>query len=300
MNDKNKLFEIKNLSVKYGKKFIIDGLTMDIDENEFLAIIGPNGSGKSTLVKTLVRVNEPIKGNVYFKGRPIYYDEKNFFKKFLEILRDLKKGYQPKKYRSKELGLQIAYVPQLTEFPIQTTVHEFVKMGRFPHTNALGINLNIEKEKMIINEALEQMGILDLKDKMIDELSGGQKQKTLIAMALAQQTDTIILDEPTNHLDIHAQLEIMALLHKLYHKLKKTIIIVIHDINSGLKYASKVCVIKDGKVYAHDTPTNVADKNVFLEVFKINTTIEFVDGIKRITEFKLPAEYDKSDHDDCN
>ena len=301
MSDKL-LFNIKDITVKYGKKTIIDDLNLEINEHEFVAILGPNGCGKSTLIKTLVRVHEPSVGNVYFKGRPIYY-ENHGFKKVDEVIKDLfnfKKDDPNKKYNSKELGLEIAYVPQLTQFPTQTSVYEFVKMGRFPHTNILGINLDYKKEDAIIKEALNQMGILDLKDKMIDELSGGQKQKTLIAMALAQQTDTIILDEPTNHLDIKAQLEILSLLHKLHHRLHKSIIIVIHDINSGLKYASKVCLMNQGKILAYDKPEVVATAENLMTAFGVETTISLENGKIKISEFKLPDQVLEIEEEDAH
>ena len=190
--------------------------------------------------------------------------------------------------RPKMLAKDIAYVPQITNFPENTTIYDFVKMGRFPHSNALGFTSNFKKENAIIEDALKKVGIFEIKDEDINSVSGGQRQKALIAMSLAQQTNTIILDEPTNHLDIKAQLEIMSLLHKLHHELNKSIILVIHDINVGIKYASKTCIMKDGKILRYGRTKDVVDSEVLLDAFGVNTIIETEDGSINITEFSLP------------
>lgn len=302
------LFSIDHLSFAYNKKKqIIDDLSLDFYKHEFVAILGPNGCGKSTLIKSLVRINLPQSGHIFFNHKLIYAPnwleletklwwwkiKHQFFKKELgqeyESLMWFKKHkkeygvYQPKK-----LGAEISYVPQITNFPDNTSIYEFVKMGRFPHTNALGLATDPKKEKQIIEDALNMVGIYDIRNEDINSVSGGQRQKALIAMSLAQQTETIILDEPTNHLDIKAQLEIMSLLHRLHHELNKSIILVIHDLNLGLKYASRICLMKDGKVLAYDEPKTAIKPELLLEAFGVDTIINFHNDKVQIQEFNLP------------
>lgn len=278
---KNTLFEIKNISVEFGKKTILDNISMEINKGDFLVILGENGSGKSTLIKTLNKINNPSKGNVLFKNKPLFNEEKNIIKKV--------SSYFDKKIVSqKELSLEISYVPQISDFPTETTVYEFVKMGRFPYANFLGVNLDFENEEKIIDESLERMGILNLKNKFLVDLSGGQRQKALIALSIAQDTETIILDEPTNHLDIHSQLEIYDLLTTLNKEYKKNIILVTHDLSHGIKYANKVCFIKKGKIEAFGTPKEVFTKKNVLNVFGVNAVFSEDEDSKEILNFELP------------
>ncbi|GAA5414722.1 ABC transporter ATP-binding protein [Ureaplasma ceti] len=304
----NVLFNVENLSFGYNSsRKILDNFTTQFNEGEFAVIIGPNGCGKSTLIKSLVRVNIPDAGHIFFKDKLIYapnpieavllqlkYGLFKLWKKdvsqelsSLQWFKANKSKY--KVYGSKKLGAEISYVPQISNFPESTTIYEFVKMGRFPHSNALGINTNKKKEKEIIDGVLKQVGIYEFRNEDINGVSGGQRQKALIAMSLAQQTDTIILDEPTNHLDIKAQLEIMSLLHRLHHELHKSIILVIHDINVGIKYASTLFIMKDGKLLAKGKPKDIINSEILLEAFGINAVVKTEDGGEiKITEFSLP------------
>lgn len=311
-NHHNKvLFKIEDLSFSYyGDKKILSNFSTTFNEDEFIVIIGPNGCGKSTLIKSLVRVNIPDAGHILFKNKLIYapnfldswflnvkYNLKKLFKKDVTNELNSLKWFKENKhkfgvFKSKELGASISYVPQISNFPESTTIYEFVKMGRFPHSNVLGVNTNRAKEKEIIEEALKRVGIYQIRNEDINSVSGGQRQKALIAMSLAQETDTIILDEPTNHLDIKSQLEIMSLLHRLHHELHKSIILVIHDINTGIKYATTLCIMKDGKLLRKGKPQDIIDSEILLETFGVDTSIETEDGVIKITEFKLPMSID--------
>lgn len=306
------LIKVNNIYVKYNKKYILKNLNLSINEKDFFVILGANGSGKSTLIKTIVRSLKPDAGNVLYKNKYInlpfkitlkfkillnnlnktknncllklfknnkekILKIKNHINLINEIINNhkflIKHWKEHEHFHSKKLSLELAYVPQLMTFPEQTTVYEFVKIGRFPHSNLIGVNLNLEKEEEIIKNAMEKVGILELSNKLISELSGGQKQKTLIAMALAQQTSTIVLDEPTNHLDIKSQIEIMEILHDLHHSHNKTIIMIIHDINFGIKYANKVILMKNGKIIANGNPKEIINKENILKTFDVNSHI---------------------------
>lgn len=323
----NELIKVNNIYVKYGKKYILNNLSLSINEKDFFVILGANGSGKSTLIKTIVRSFNPDAGNVLYKNKYINLPSKFtlwckiFFKKISisfnslrvklikknqnkineiksiikvnnEIINNhkflIKHWKEHEHIHSKKLGLELAYVPQLINFPEQTTVYEFVKLGRFPHSNLIGVNMNFEEEEKIIYDAMEKVGIKELANKLLNELSGGQKQKTLIAMALAQQTTTIVLDEPTNHLDIKSQIEIMEILHDLHHNHNKTIIMIIHDINFGIKYANKIILMKDGQIISNGKPLDVINKENILRTFGVNSDIVVNGNRMKVIDFELP------------
>lgn len=255
-----KLIEIKNVSIGYDKKNnIIDNLSLDINKGEFVSIIGPNGSGKSTLLKSIARLLKPNSGTITYTDTNIY------------------------KAQSKQYSRLVSFVPQISEYPTDVTIYEFVKMGRFPYSS-MGILGNKDDETKIY-EALKHTNLLELKDKYIDELSGGQKQRALLALSLAQDTETILLDEPTNHLDIKNQLEIIHLLHELNHTMNKTVILVIHDINHALKFSDKVVIMNKGKIIAHGTNKEVITKEIIKEVFEVNADIIESQNKKIISDY---------------
>lgn len=186
-------------------------------------------------------------------------------------------------YNSKEYAKKVSYVPQIVDFPTDVTVYDFVKMGRYPYSNFLGIS--DKKNKEIIEQSIELVSLTDFKNKYINELSGGQRQRALIALALAQDTNTIILDEPTNHLDIRYQLEIIHLLHDLNHKFKKTIILVVHDINHAMKFSDRIVVMKDGKICYCDNTEKIVTKKIIKEIFGVNAEIIQSDDKKIISDY---------------
>lgn len=240
--------KVKNVTLQYNKKSkIIENLNMGINKGEFVSIIGPNGCGKSTLLKSIARLLKPTSGNIEYNGKNIY------------------------EFKPKEYSKLVSFVPQLTTYPSDVTVYEFVKMGRFPYSNFIIGNEKEDKQK--IDEALKHTSLTELKDKYIDELSGGQKQRALLALALAQDTETILLDEPTNHLDIKNQLEMIHLLHELNHTLKKTIILVIHDINHAMKFSDKIAIMNNGKIIGYGATNDIVNEEIIKEVFGVNASI---------------------------
>ncbi|MGL5246471.1 MAG: ABC transporter ATP-binding protein [Mycoplasmoidaceae bacterium] len=238
----------KNVSLGYTKDVnIVKDVSLSIKQGDFVSIIGVNGSGKSTLLFALFSMVNQNSGEIFYDG---------------VNLKSLSRKYISKK---------IAFVPQLSTFPEDVTVWEFVQLGRHPY-NSLFFS-NKKEDDIKIKYALESVGLSHLKNEYIDKLSGGQRQRALIALTLAQDTETIVLDEPTNHLDIKAQLEIMHLLHDLNHRLNKTIIIVIHDINHGLKFSDKVIIMKDGKVALEGKTNNIITKKSIEEIFGVTPKI---------------------------
>lgn len=258
------IFKLTNVSLGYNKHTkIIDNINLEIKKGEFVSIIGPNASGKSTIIKALTKLIKPLDGVIEYSGKNIY------------------------DYKSKDFSKKIAYVPQITEFPDDITVYDFVSMGRYPHNSFF--YSNEKKNKEIINLALEQVNLKNMSFNYLNELSGGQKQRALIALALAQDTETIVLDEPTNHLDIKYQLEIIHLLHDLNHTQNKTIILVIHDINHGIKFANKVIIVNEGKIYKADYPNKVISVNSIKHVFGVNAKIGLSNGKKIIFDYWIDS-----------
>ena len=271
----------KNVCLGYTKDInVVDDASFSIKKGDFVSIIGVNGSGKSTLLFAFFSMVNQNSGEIFYDG----LDLKSFSKK--------------------DISKKIAFVPQLSTFPEDVTLWEFVQLGRHPY-NSLFFS-NKKDDEIKIRYALDSVGLSNLENKDIDELSGGQKQRALIALAVAQDTETIVLDDPTNHLDIKAQLEIMHLLHDLNHKMNKTIIIVIHDINHGLKFSDKVIVMKDGKVALDGKTNDIITEKSIEEIFGVIPKIIKSHNKKIIYDYwikdlKSPNEYhgdkDKKNND---
>lgn len=167
---------------------------------------------------------------------------------------------------SKEVAKHISYLPQNRDVP-SIKAYDLVMHGRFPY---LGFpRIPTLDDKKIVDDAINRLEITEYKDKNIKELSGGERQKVYLAMTLAQDTDIIFLDEPTTYLDINYQLEILDIVKELK-RMGKTIIMVIHDLNSALTYSDKVCLMDKGQILIYDTPNNVYQSRLIEKVFKIN------------------------------
>ena len=183
------ILEARSLVAGYDGNAIIKGLDLTIPEGKISVIIGSNGCGKSTLLKTFCRLNKVMSGNIYLDNKPL------------------------SEYDSKEVSKIIGLMPQSPLVPEGITVYDLISRGRFPYRKWFkGMDTNDFKA---IDEAMETMGIIELRDRAVDELSGGQRQRVWIALALAQQTDILFLDEPTTFLDISYQVDILDLLGEL-------------------------------------------------------------------------------------
>lgn len=228
---------VEDIEFKYGKDPIIKDMSFNIKKGEFISIIGPNGSGKSTLLKTLNHIYTPQKGDIYLCGQNI------------------------KKFKRREIAKKMSLVPQETNINYAFTVKDIVSMGRHPYKGRFERE-NLE-DKTIVDDALKLTSTYHLRDKFINEISGGEKQRVIISKALAQNSSIILLDEPTSSLDINHQVEVLNLLKKLNRDKKTTIIIVLHDINLAARYSDRIIFLDDGKIISKGTPEEViTEKNI--------------------------------------
>ncbi len=234
----------KDLSIGYTSKqsdtVIASGINIALKKGELVGLIGANGIGKSTLLRTLTKVQPPLKGHVSINDKDL------------------------SKYTPLDLAKVMSLV--LTE-PISSknlSIFELVALGRQPYTNWLGRLSKIDID--IVNQALKQTNIISLKDKKCFELSDGQLQKVMISRALAQDTDLIILDEPTTHLDMYHKAYILKLLQKLAKETNKTILFSSHEIDLAIQLCDKLIVMTKDNVVS-DQPCNLIEKGTFNALF---------------------------------
>jgi iron complex transport system ATP-binding protein len=235
------------LEVAYGDKSIVKDLTIEIPKGKITALVGANGSGKSTILKTMARVMKPKNGMVLLDGKSIH------------------------KQSTKAVAKQLAILPQNPVAPEGLTVSELVAYGRYPHQKGFGTLTPYDKE--VIAWAIEVTGMTDFEQRAVDQLSGGQRQRAWIAMALAQETETLFLDEPTTFLDMAHQLEVLMLLHKLNREENRTIVMVVHDLNHATRYADHMIAIKKGRVICEGSPADTVTADNLREVFNIEADV---------------------------
>lgn len=234
-------FKISNLTAGYYKKDIIQDVSLDINPGDFMGIIGPNGSGKTTLLRLSSRVLLPRKGGIYFQGKDIF------------------------RMDLKEFCRSVAFVSQDISTAFSFSAMELVLMGRIPHLKRM--QFEARKDVEISEKALALTDTLVLKDKRIDELSAGERQRVVIARSLAQEPVLLFLDEPTSHLDIGHQIQVMDLLGKLNRK-NLTIVMVLHDLNLASAYCNRICLLDNGSIFKEGPPEDVLTYKNIEAVYK--------------------------------
>lgn len=240
--------QVNNLDFEYGNKKVLKDISLNIEKGKFISIIGPNGSGKSTLLKNINRIFMPKAGNIQIEDMNI------------------------KKMKTKELAKKVALVPQDTIIDYEFTVEDIVLMGRHPFKGRF--QKENEDDYRIVQNALEQTNTIHLKDRIITEISGGERQRVIIAKALAQNPSIILLDEPTSHLDINHQIEILNLLRKLNKENGTTIVLVIHDINLAARYSDEIVMLNEGKILGIGKPEEVITNINIERAYDIKVVIE--------------------------
>lgn len=237
----------KGLTLGYGETSIISELDLSIPKGEITVLIGSNGCGKSTLLRSLARLLKPQEGSVVLDGQEIA------------------------KMPTRKIAKQLAILPQTSIAPEGLTVLQLVKQGRYPHQSWL--QQWSEKDEEAVFGALEATGLTDLAERKVDSLSGGQRQRAWIAMTLAQDTDIILLDEPTTYLDLTHQIDILDLLYDLNQTKKRTIVMVLHDLNLACRYADHIVAIHDRKVYKQGVPNDIITPDLMHAVFGLQCQV---------------------------
>jgi len=218
----DKFLEINGLSLSINGRKILDNISFSLEKGRFLGIIGPNGAGKSTLLKCIGRLNKSYTGSVKLEGKTVA------------------------SMTERSIARRIAWVHQTGSDLLPFTVREFSLMSRYPWRKVLGGETREDRD--IINFSLETAGVESIADRQLRSLSGGERQKALIAAALAQSTDILFLDEPTNFLDYRHQVETLELIERVNRKQGITILLVTHDINIALNAADDLLAIKSGEL----------------------------------------------------
>lgn len=246
------MLEVKNITKKYGITTILDDISFVLPQQQITAIIGSNGSGKSTLISIMARILSKDDGQVLLDKKELHEWEENRLAKTLSILK------------------------QSNTLNVKLTVNDLVGFGRFPYSKG---KLN-HKDREKITQALNYAKIPHLRHRYIDELSGGQRQMAYIAMIIAQDTPYIFLDEPLNNLDMKHSVELMNILRSLTQNDKKTIIIVIHDINFVSVYADYIIALKNQKISFKGEKNEGIDDNVLYEIFDMDMKVREIDDKK--------------------
>lgn len=223
---------------------ILDHISVVVQPQELMGLLGPNGSGKSSLLRTVYRVLKPHSGTVWL-------DDDNVW--CLTV---------------RQVAQRTAVVTQEREGEFDFTVSEIVLMGRYPHQRMF--QGESAADMRIVAEALARVGLIGFEERPFHTLSGGEKQRVLIARALAQQARLLVLDEPTNHLDIHYQIEIMRLVRNL----KVTTLAAMHDLNLAAYFCDRICLIHQGRVVAVGTPEEVLTPQTIQMVYGIAAEVQ--------------------------
>jgi iron complex transport system ATP-binding protein len=237
------MLDIDNIHFSIDDKKILDGISARFESRKIHGIIGPNGSGKSTLLKNICRIWEPQSGTIVINSRD-----------YTEIPR-------------KELSSLVTLVPQNTTIGFPISVFDIVSMGRNPHLGRFeGLR---QKDREIVERSLQQANIYALKDRNINELSGGEGQLAIIARALATEAPLILLDEPTSELDVKHTLEIVEILYE-FKEQGKTILVTIHDLNLARRFCDTISILCRGKLFYSGTPEDAFAEENIKQVFEVN------------------------------
>ena len=240
--------KLEKFSTGYANNFIVKSIDLSLKNGEWLGVIGPNGSGKSTLIKGICRIIKPFHGSIYLKEKDI------------------------SKYTNKLISQTISFLPQQCNSNMQITVKELVALGRSPYKDFWEFDLNkTDNEK--ICDALNLVDIYDFKDTFISQISGGQRQRAYLALALAQDPEILILDEPTTALDLKYQIKFLEILKKLKEKKDISIITILHDLNLTSRYAEKILALKNGESAGYGTCNEIISVKKIKDIFDINVLV---------------------------
>ena len=252
------MLQVKNVYSGYNNVDIVKDISLSVERGNNLYIIGPNGCGKSTLLKSIANLLD-YKGDIYIDNKSI------------------------SDYSRKELAKKIGLMTQVSNIHFPYTVYETVSLGRYAYLEGIFTSLSRQDHEIILN-SLEQVNLVEYKDTMIDELSGGQLQRVFLARIMTQNPDIILLDEPTNHLDLKHQIELLENLSKWAKENNKIVIGVLHDLNLVQYFADEVLLLEDGKVKEYGKPSKVLKKEILKEVYDIDVKEFMINVLNKWTK----------------
>ena len=251
---------VENITYSINSKLIVDGVSLGVEEGAFVGLVGPNGCGKSTLLKNIYKVYKPDSGAVYIDGKDV------------------------SQLSNKETAREMSVMQQENNVEFDMTVFDMVMLGRYSHQKMFSTNMVAEGK--IVKDALEEVGLAGYEERSFLSLSGGEKQRTLVARALVQQADLIILDEPTNHLDIGYQYQIMNILKNQ----NLTVFSSIHDLNIASCYCDKIVLMRAGKIVDFGTPQEMFVPEKIKDLFGVDTEVNINAFTGRPNIVFIPAE----------
>jgi iron complex transport system ATP-binding protein len=240
--------------------FTLEAMSFQAKPGELVAILGPNASGKSTLLKLISGALLPLSGRIFLNG------------------------FETHTLPVKTRAQRIALVQQESRLLFPSRAGEFVMQGRHPYGG--GLRFESEEDILIANNALAQVGATELADRWMDKISGGEKQRVILARALAQQPLLLLLDEPTLHLDIGAQVDLLESLRRLAAQNRYTVVVVTHELNLAGEYADQIVLLQRGKCLRVGPPATVLQREILEQVFQAPLSVEITpSGRPRVTLF---------------
>ncbi len=240
-------YKLNNVSYSYGTTSALEDFTLSLTAGKFYGIVGPNGCGKSTFLDLLMGNKEPDSGTLLFNGQPLTA------------------------YKKRDLARQVALVPQNFNIGFDYSVEEVVLMGRHPYIHRFA-SPSLEDWQRV-HTAMELIGITHFAKRSIMELSGGEKQRVVVARALAQDTPILLFDEATSNLDIQYTLQIFDKVCTLVQKERRTVIAVIHNLNFAAAYCDEIIFMKEGRVCKTGSVDEVMNTATIAEVFGVEAEV---------------------------
>ncbi|MEU8915004.1 MULTISPECIES: ABC transporter ATP-binding protein [Streptomyces] len=238
----------EGLRLAYGPdRVVVPGLDLELPHGAVTAVIGANGCGKSTVLRALARLLRPASGHVLLDGQDVHH------------------------MRTRDVARHLGLLPQSPVAPEGLTVRDLVRRGRTPHTSLL--RQWSEEDEAALTAALEATDLVDLADEAVDALSGGQRQRAWLALVIAQGTPWLLLDEPTTFLDIAHQIDVLELVRRLNREDKRSVVMVLHDLNQACRYADHLVALRAGTVVAAGPPAEVVTEELVAKVFDLRSQI---------------------------
>lgn len=241
------ILQLRGLRAAYDAREVLHGLDLDIAGGQMVGLLGPNGSGKSTLLRVIAGLLPATAGHVQLGGREL------------------------REYGGRARARRIALVPQSVAVPFAFSVFDVVAMGRHPHLGLLSAPKMRDFE--VVEQAMAQTDCLELRERLVTELSGGELQRVIIARSLAQEPELLLLDEPTTHLDLNHQLDIARLLRQLNREHGLTVVWVSHDVNLAAEFCERLVMLQGGAIVADGSPEAVVTTEVIERVYGLRAPV---------------------------